>query len=51
MVKFIKNYYSECCNTDVYIGEIGLFCNGCKKHVYNTIDKKYYLKKIKNNKI
>jgi hypothetical protein len=52
-MKFIKNYYSQCCKTDVYISDFGLICNNCKKHIYNTIDKKYYLKtqkliKIKN---
>jgi hypothetical protein len=43
-MKFIKNYYSQCCKTDVYISDIGLICNNCKKDIYNTIDKKYYLK-------
>ena len=52
MYKFIKNYYSQCCKTDVYVTDMGLVCNGCKKNIYNTICKKYYLKKqmeIKNN--
>jgi len=49
-MKFIKNYYSQCCKTDVYINELGLVCNGCKKHIYETIDKKYYLKTQKTLK-
>jgi len=46
---------SQCCKFEIYAikntQNKGFFCSNCKKPVYSTIDKRYYKKLKKNEKL